>query len=82
MQGFNENDFQQSLVMYLDGALNNEEARDFLDKVMQSPEQMARLQQEKSFREVLRQKVGRRTVSPALVESIKSKIGTDTPSSY
>jgi hypothetical protein len=48
---------------------------------MQSPEHMARLQQEKSFREILRQKVGRRTVSPALVQSIKSKIG-DTPSSY
>jgi|NOAtaT_7_FD_contig_41_5074472_length_323_multi_2_in_0_out_0_1 polyhydroxyalkanoate synthesis regulator phasin len=81
MNAFNDNDFQRSLVMYLDGALSKEESRDFLDNVMQSPEQMARLQQEKSFREILRQKVGRRTVSPALVQSIKSKIG-DTPSSY
>jgi hypothetical protein len=81
MQGFNDKDFQQGLVMYLDGAYNNEESREFLDKVTQSPEYMTRLQQEKSFREVLRQKVGRRTVSPSLVQSIKSKIG-DIPSTY
>lgn len=81
MNGINEKEFERRLVMYLDGALEKEEARDFLDTIMQSPEQMARLQQEKSFREFLKQKVGRRTVSSALIQSIKSKIG-DNSSSY
>jgi len=81
MNGINEKDFERRLVMYLDGALEKGDARDFLDTVMQSPEHMARLQQEKSFREFLRQKVGRRTVSSALIQSIKTKIG-DNSSSY
>ena len=81
MHGFKENDFQRNLVMYLDGALSSEESREFLDKVNQSPEQMSLLNQEKSFREILRKKVGQRTVSPSLVQSIKSKIG-DKPTSY
>jgi polyhydroxyalkanoate synthesis regulator phasin len=81
MQGFNEKDFQRNMVMYLDGALSKEESREFLDSVMQSPEHLDRLQKEKSFREILRKKAGQRTVSPNLVQTIKSKIG-DKPSSY
>ncbi len=80
MNGINDKDFERRLVMYLDGALSKDESRDFLDTIMKSPEHMARLQQEKSFREFLRQKVGRRTVSSALIQSIKSKIGDNTPS--
>jgi polyhydroxyalkanoate synthesis regulator phasin len=81
MQGFNEKDFQRNMVMYLDGALSKEESREFLDSVMQSPEHFDHLQKEKSFREILRKKAGQRTVSPTLVQTIKSKIG-DKPSSY
>ena len=81
MQGFNEKDFQRDMVMYLDGALSKEEWRKFLDSVMQSPEHLDHLQKEKSFREILRKKAGQRTVSPTLVQTIKSKIG-DKPSSY
>ena len=81
MQGFNEKDFQRNMVMYLDGALSKEESREFLDSVMESPEHLDRLQKEKSFREILRKKAGQRTVSPTLVQTIKSKIG-DKPGSY
>jgi hypothetical protein len=81
MQGFNEKDFQRIMVMFLDGALSIEESREFLESVRQSPEYMDRLQKEKSFREILRKKAGQRTVSPVLVQTIKSKIG-DKPSSY
>jgi polyhydroxyalkanoate synthesis regulator phasin len=81
MQGFNEKDFQRNMVMFLDGALNKEESREFLDNIMFSPEHMDRLQKEKSFRETLRKKAGQRTVSPDLVQIIKSKIG-DKPTSY
>lgn len=82
MQGFNENEFQQNLALYLDGALTTEESKAFIDNVMKSPEQMTRLKQEKSFREILRKKVIRHSVSPELVENIKSKIVGKIPSTY
>ncbi|MGH1338796.1 MAG: hypothetical protein ACRBFS_21960 [Aureispira sp.] len=69
-------DFQRRLVMFLDGALSNQESRAFLTDVKKSPEQLAKLQKEKSFREFLRKKVNRRSVSPALINSIKSKINS------
>ncbi len=80
MTGLNDKEFQRRLVMYLDGALSSEESRDFLDTIMKSPEHMAKLEQEKSFREFLRKKVGRRSVSSALISSIKSKIGNTSSS--
>ena len=72
----NPREFQRRLVMYLDGALSNQESREFLTDVKNSPEQLAKLQKEKSFREFLRKKVNRRSVSPALISSIKSKINS------
>jgi len=72
----NSGDFQRRLVMYLDGALSNEEKREFLTDVKNSPDQLAKLQKEQSFREFLRKKVNRRSVSPALINSIKSKINS------
>ncbi|MCP4439077.1 MAG: zf-HC2 domain-containing protein [Aureispira sp.] len=70
----NSNDFQRRLVLYLDGALSKEESREFLTDVRNSPEQLSKLQQETSFKEFLRKKISRRNVSPALIQSIKSKI--------
>ncbi len=72
----NKGEFQRRLVMYLDGALSNEESRNFLTEIKDSPEQFSKLQKEKSFREFLRKKVNRRSVSPALIDSIKSKINS------
>jgi|GEM_PF-2351385 len=82
MNGLTDKEFNRRLVMYLDGALAPEESRNFLDAIMESPEQLAKLEQEKSFREFLRKKVGRRNVSSALVQSIKTKISDPTTSSY
>lgn len=82
MNGLTEKEFNRRLVMYLDGALAPEESRNFLDAIMESPEQLAKLEQEKSFREFLRKKVGRRNVSSALVQSIKTKISDPSTSSY
>ncbi len=70
----NEQDFRRRLMMYLDGALNKEEEREFLSVIRSSPQYLTELQQEQSFREFLRQKLSRKTVSPALIQSIKSKI--------
>lgn len=76
MKSGNPGEFQRRLVMYLDGALSNEESREFLTDVKSSPENLVKLQKEKSFREFLRKKVNRRSVSPALINSIKSKINS------
>jgi anti-sigma factor RsiW len=70
----NEQDFRRRLNMYLDGALDKEEEREFLNVIRSSPQYLSELQHEQSFREFLRQKLSRKTVSPALVQSIKSKI--------
>lgn len=67
-------DFQRRLVMYLDGALSNQESNAFLTDIKDSPEQLEKFEKEKSFREFLRNKVSRKSVSPALINSIKSKI--------
>ncbi len=72
----NPGEFQRRLVMYLDGALSNQESREFLTDVKNSPDHLAKLQKEQSFREFLRKKVNRRSVSPALINSIKSKINS------
>lgn len=72
----NEQEFKHTLVMYLDGALNSEDARDFLSEVRNSPKYLAELQKEQSFREFLRKKVHRKEVSPALVARIKSQLST------
>jgi len=63
--------------MYLDGALSREESRNFLGEIKNSPEQFSKLQKEQGFRDFLRTKVNRRSVSPALINSIKSKIKTN-----
>ncbi len=81
MQGFNEKDFHRSMVMFLDGALSKDESREFLENIKHSPDFLDRLQKEKSFRETLRKKAGQRTVSPSVVQIIKSKI-SDKPSYY
>ena len=67
-------DFQRRLVMYLDGALSNKESNAFLTDIKDSPEQLEKFEKERSFREFLRNKVSRKSVSPALINSIKSKI--------
>lgn len=69
-----EKEFNQRLVMFLDGALLPSERRVFLDQVTSSPELMDKLRHEQSLREILRNKAHRRTVSPALVQSIKDKM--------
>jgi hypothetical protein len=74
MNTISNQEFRRKLVMYLDGALTKEEAREFLTEIRETPTYLAEFQKEQSFREFLRNKVNRRDVSPALLDSIKSKI--------
>ena len=71
-----QNNFLEKVVMYLDGELTKQEERDLLIEIKQSPEYLEKFRIEKSFREFIRSKVARRTVSPSLVQSIKEKIRT------
>lgn len=77
----NEQEFRRKLTMYLDSALSKEEEREFLAEIKNSPTYVAHLQHEQSFREFLRQKISRKSVSPALIESIKSKINSNSRNS-
>jgi len=66
----------QRVMLYLDGELSNREERELLTEIQTNPDLLERFSMEKSFREFIKSKISRRSVSPALVESIKSKIRT------
>lgn len=66
----------QRVMLYLDGELSNKEERQLLAEIQGNPEYLERFSMEKSFREFIKSKISRRTVSPALVQSIKDKIRT------
>ena len=76
MDSFNEQDFKRNMVLFLDGELNTEESAAFLEKTVQTPEFYNQFQNEKSFRELLRQKAGQRTASTELIQNIQSKIAS------
>jgi len=66
----------QRVMLYLDGELSNKEERQLLAEIQGNPDLLERFSMEKSFREFIKSKISRKTVSPALVQSIKEKIRT------
>jgi len=73
-------DLVKKVTMYLDNELTKEAERDLLKEIKQNPAYFELLNKEKSFREFIKSRVQRRTVSPALIQSIKDKIKVDVPS--
>ncbi len=73
-------DLVTKVTMYLDNELTKEAERDLLKEIKQNPAYFELLNKEKSFREFIKSRVQRRTVSPALIQSIKEKIKVDIPS--
>ena len=67
-------DLVKKVTMYLDNALTKEAERELLREIKSNPAYMELLHKEKSFREFVKSRVQRRTVSPALVQSIKERI--------
>jgi len=65
--------------MYLDNELNKEAERELLREIKLNPLYLEVLSKEKSFRDFIKSKVHRRTVSPALIQSIKEKIKVAPP---
>jgi len=67
-------DLVKKVTMNLDNALTKEAERELLREIKSNPNYMELLHKEKSFREFVKSRVQRRTVSPALVQSIKERI--------
>jgi len=75
----NYQDLVQKVMMYLDNELSESAERDLLKELRSNPAYMELLDQEQSFRELIRNKLQRRKPSPALVQSIKDKIKIVAP---
>jgi hypothetical protein len=66
--------------MYLDNELSKEAERELLKELKMNPIYREVLCKEQSFRDFIKSKVERRKISPSLIQSIKDKIRTSTPS--
>lgn len=75
----NYQDLVQKVMMYLDNELSESAERDLLKELRSNPAYMELLDQEQSFRELIKNKLQRRKPSPALVQSIKDKIKIVAP---
>jgi len=70
----NYQDLVKKVNMYLDNELTKDAERELLSEIKLNPLYKDILSKEQSFRQFIRSKVQRRTVSPALIQSIKDKI--------
>lgn len=70
----NSQDFLIRMNLLLDNELTPENERKMLEEIKSNPEYRNLLSQEKSFREFLKSRIHRKSVSPSLVRSIKDKI--------
>lgn len=70
----NHQELVRKVNMYLDNELTKEAEMELLSEIKKNPLYQDILSKEKSFREFIRNKVQRRTPSPALIQSIKDKI--------
>jgi hypothetical protein len=70
----NSQDFLQRMNLLLDNELAPEKEREMLEEIKTNPKYLTLLSQEKSFREFVKSRIHRKSVSPSLVRSIKEKI--------
>ncbi len=75
----NYRDLVQKVMLYLDNELSESAERELLKELRSNPAYMELLDQEQSFRELIKNKLQRRKPSPALVQSIKDKIKIVAP---
>ena len=67
-------DLMNRVHLYLDNELSKEDERQLLSELRQNPKLLEKLNKEQAFKEFIKNKVSRKKVSPALVQSIKDKI--------
>jgi hypothetical protein len=70
----NSQDFIQRMNLLLDNELTPDAERQMLEEIKTNPTYRDMLAKEQSFREFIRSRIHRKTVSPSLVQSIKEKI--------
>ena len=70
----NFHEIRRQVGMYFDQALNQEDERNFLQKVHSNPKFSREFERERTIREHLRKCVRRPNVSANLIQSIKDKI--------
>lgn len=70
-----QQEFYRLMNLYLDREISNEEENKLLQELKSNPNYVDFLSKERSFREFIKSRVQRRKVSPALIDSIKEKIG-------
>ena len=70
----NGQDFVTRLNLLLDNELTPDAEREMLEEIKSNPEYREMLAKEQSFREFVRSRIHRKTVSPSLILSIKEKI--------
>lgn len=66
--------FNLQLNTYLDGEMSQQEAEDFLAYANACPQRAEKLENEKLFRNTLKQKVTQKTAPLTLVQSIRMKV--------
>ncbi len=75
MRDHNYQNLVQKVTMYLDNELSESAETELLREIKSNPSYLQVLSQEQSFREFIKSKIHRRKPSPALIQSIKEKIG-------
>ncbi|MGK0389043.1 MAG: glutaredoxin-related protein [Maribacter sp.] len=69
-------DLTRRVTLYLDGELDTVEERELLQEIQLNPQYVQLLSKEQNFKEFIKSRLQRKTVSPTLIQSIKDKIST------
>lgn len=67
-------DLTRRVTLYLDGELDRGEERELLQEIQRNPQYVQLLSKEQNFKEFIKSRLQRKTVSPTLIQSIKDKI--------
>lgn len=70
----NNQDLVKRIHLMLDNELSKDAERALLNEIKTNPAYRELLQKEKSFREFIKSRIHRRTVSPSLIQSIKDNL--------
>ena len=69
-------DLVKRINLLLDNELSKDAERALLNEIKSNPAYRDLLQKERSFREFIKSRIHRKTVSPALIQSIKDNLKT------
>ena len=69
-------DLVKRINLLLDNGLSKDAERALLNEIKSNPAYRDLLQKERSFREFIKSRIHRKTVTPALIQSIKDNLKT------